>query len=54
MSGVSGPGGGVCGSWVLNGTGMSDEADGALCGVVGGMMVYISLKVFPNEHIPPP
>ena len=54
LSGVTEPIGGILGYLVLYGNGMSDEAYGALFGVVGGMMVYISLKVFPNEHIPPP
>jgi len=44
VSGISEPIGGVFGYLVLYGNGMSDEAYGALFGVVGGMMVYISLK----------
>lgn len=44
VSGVSEPIGGLFGYLVLYGNAMSDVAYGALFGVVGGMMVYISLK----------
>lgn len=44
VSGVSEPIGGVFGYLILYGNAMSDVAYGALFGVVGGMMVYISLK----------
>jgi ZIP family zinc transporter len=44
VSGISEPIGGLFGYLVLYGNGMSDVAYGALFGIVGGMMVYISLK----------
>lgn len=44
VSGLSEPFGGLCGFLVLYSAGMSDSAYGALFGIVGGMMVYISLK----------
>ena len=44
VSGVSEPIGGLVGYLILYGNGMSDRAYGALFAVVGGMMVYISLK----------
>ena len=44
VSGVSEPIGGLFGYLVLYGNAMSDVAYGALFGIVGGMMVYISLK----------
>ena len=44
VSGISEPIGGIVGYLVLYGNAMSDTAYGALFGVVGGMMVYISLK----------
>jgi len=44
VSGISEPIGGIMGYLVLYGNAMSDTAYGALFGVVGGMMVYISLK----------
>jgi len=44
LSGVSEPIGGLFGYLILYGSAMSDVAYGALFGVVGGMMVYISLK----------
>lgn len=44
VSGISEPIGGLFGYLVLYGNGMSDAAYGALFAIVGGMMVYISLK----------
>ena len=44
VSGISEPIGGIMGYLVLYGNAMSDTAYGALFAVVGGMMVYISLK----------
>jgi len=44
VSGVSEPIGGLFGYLILYGNAMSEVAYGALFGVVGGMMVYISLK----------
>jgi len=44
VSGVSEPIGGLFGYLILYGNAMSSIAYGALFGVVGGMMVYISLK----------
>lgn len=44
VSGLSEPIGGLVGYLILYGNGMSDRAYGALFAVVGGMMVYISLK----------
>mmetsp|Transcript_25152 Transcript_25152/g.40339 ORF Transcript_25152/g.40339 Transcript_25152/m.40339 type:complete len:354 (+) Transcript_25152:115-1176(+) len=44
VSGVSEPIGGLFGYLILYGNAMSDSAYGTLFGVVGGMMVYISLK----------
>eukprot|EP00854_Cymbomonas_tetramitiformis_P015289 gene15289-18090_t len=44
MSGVSEPIGGLLGYLVLYGDNMSSLAYGSLFGIVGGMMVYISLK----------
>jgi len=44
VSGISEPIGGLFGYLILYGNAMSDVAYGALFGVVGGMMVYISLK----------
>jgi len=51
VSGVSEPIGGLVGYLVLYGNAMSDVAYGALFGVVGGMMVYISVKeLLPTAH----
>jgi len=44
ISGVTEPIGGLVGYLILHGNSMSAKAYGALFGVVGGMMVYISLK----------
>lgn len=44
VSGISEPIGGLFGYLILYSNAMSDVAYGALFGVVGGMMVYISLK----------
>lgn len=44
LSGVTEPIGGLLGYLVLYGNAMSDLAYGVLFGIVGGMMVYISLK----------
>ena len=51
VSGLSEPIGGLCGYLILYGGNMTDTAYGALFGVVGGMMVYISLKeLLPTAH----
>ena len=51
VSGLSEPFGGLCGYLILYGGNMTDTAYGALFGVVGGMMVYISLKeLLPTAH----
>jgi ZIP family zinc transporter len=51
VSGLSEPFGGLCGYLVLYGGNMTDTAYGALFGIVGGMMIYISLKeLLPTAH----
>jgi len=44
ISGVTEPIGGLVGYLILNGNSMSARAYGTLFGIVGGMMVYISLR----------